>query len=131
MTYILDTYPQFRGVDEIFLLPWERVCIQPTLKVGGVYILFNRLSIYPYDYVGQAVSFQRRLFFTEHKVYDRDIHDIYILRIEDHDIMNYVEAKLIHLLKPRFNKNRGVTNTTPKEIFDRDCKELFFPREER
>lgn len=118
---IIQDYPIIRDVSDVFALPWEKAGIQPLLKVGGVYMLVDKSKLYPYDYIGQAVSIQHRLYWgEEHQVFDLDRHDIYFLRIDDESIRDYIEGTLIRILKPLFNKNNRYAKNVPDEIQKRD-----------
>lgn len=97
---------EFRVVDEIMALPWQK---NPKSLYGkaGVYMIREK-GTGKLLYVGRSGWLGSRLA-RSHPVYRRDLHDVYIIFTSTKRDRYYLEERCITILKPPLNKQNGAS----------------------
>lgn len=112
------------SAEEILALDWKKNPRPLRNRGGGMYRVVDKKTG-KLLYVGQATNLSWRLAPSVHPVYRRELHDVYILFEQDHDMRCHMEGQFIRLLKPKRNKRNG---TMPKPTDDmlRECYNRVF-----
>lgn len=93
---------------------------------GGIYRIVER-STGKLLYVGQSDDVGHRLCPSCHHVYNKKIHDVYILFEGSADERAQMEGVFIQLLKPSKNRRNG-TMPEPSQEQLRECYDRIFNR---
>lgn len=104
----------FYTSDEIWLLPWLKNPTRPR-TMQGVYVVTIK-DTGTVVYVGQSKQLHSRLCPAVHPVYEKKLHDIYILVENDPNERAYMEMRFIEILKPTANIRRGISPRMTEEV---------------
>jgi hypothetical protein len=88
---------------------------RPLRDKGGVYRIVNRANG-ELLYIGQSANVGHRLTPSCHLVFRRDLHDVYVLFVEDTKERYYMEGRFVTLLKPRLNQRAGLRPRLSEDI---------------
>lgn len=106
----------------VLALPWEFIASGKlpghSKKVAGVYMLKDKNTKHVV-YVGKSTNIGHRLLVHHfnHR-FDRGVHDLYIMCVNDEESRQYIEARSIAWLQPELNKRNGHLIMTDAELQD-------------
>lgn len=102
----------YNTIEEVLALPWKK---NPSRgNRGGVYRVVER-ETGNLLYIGQTSNLRHRLTPSQHPIYDRNIHDLYVLFIDNRDERGWMEYNFIGLLKPQNNIRQGQLHSHTSE----------------
>ena len=114
----------YKSKEEVLLLPWLKNP-KPIKNISGAYVVIDKINK-DILYVGQASDLGQRLCPSVHPLYNKELHDVFILFESDRNERRRMEWSFIQLLKPTMNIRSGLAPKDGKvEFFTKQYDRLF------
>lgn len=108
---------------DVLRLNWKKNP-KPLRGRGGLYRIVER-ETGELLYVGQASNLGVRLAPSVHPIFDRGVHDVYVLFEADREERRQMEGLFIQLLRPSCNIRNGTMPKPPSKMTDEYYRQLF------
>ena len=112
-----------RTAQDVLNLNWQKNP-RPLSKRSGVYRVVKQ-STGELLYIGQATNLGDRLAPSNHHVYDKRQHDVFILFEQDHNERCKMEYNFIRIMKPKLNIRNGLAPTYTEEEMTEIYRSIF------
>ena len=114
----------YMNVHDILGLNWHKNPKPLRNRGGGVYRIVER-STGSLLYIGQASNLSNRLTPSNHHVYDKKKHDVYIVFEQDHNERCKMEYRFITIMKPKLNQRNGIAPIYSEEELREVHRNIF------